>query len=112
MPDTFIVKLARSNKTVVVERGGSILWTLLEQGIEAPFSCGGGTCSCRRITDKKPITVGTRPDPVIPVHQKSPDAFIGKIGEALSALGHVLEMTGRRVQSGQTATICSDPDSF
>ena len=40
----FTVKLARSNKSVFVKEGGSILFSLMEAGVMAPFSCGHGIC--------------------------------------------------------------------
>jgi ferredoxin len=43
-PDGFTVKLARSKKSVFVAKGSSILFTLMDQGIYAPFSCGHGMC--------------------------------------------------------------------
>ena len=45
MPEEgFTVKLARSNKSVFVPEGGSILFRLMEEGIQVPFSCGHGIC--------------------------------------------------------------------
>ncbi len=41
------VKLARSNKTIFVEQDSSILFALLDAGVDLPFSCGSGLCgSC------------------------------------------------------------------
>ena len=41
------VKLARSNKTIFVEQESSILFALLDAGVDLPFSCGSGLCgSC------------------------------------------------------------------
>ncbi len=44
MPDGFIVKLAQSGKDVFVPDGGSILFALMENGVDVPFSCGHGIC--------------------------------------------------------------------
>ena len=44
MSDGFTLKLARSNKTIFVPEGGSILFRLMEEGIYPPFSCGHGIC--------------------------------------------------------------------
>lgn len=45
MPEEgFTVKLARSNKSFFVPEGGSILFRLMEEGIQVPFSCGHGIC--------------------------------------------------------------------
>ena len=41
------VKLVRSNKTIFVEQDSSILFALLDAGVDLPFSCGSGLCgSC------------------------------------------------------------------
>lgn len=42
--DGFTVKLARSDKQVFVRKGGSILFELLEEGVQVPYSCGVGIC--------------------------------------------------------------------
>jgi vanillate O-demethylase ferredoxin subunit len=45
MPEEgFTVKLARSDREIFVRKGGSILFRLLEEGINVPFSCGAGHC--------------------------------------------------------------------
>ena len=38
------MKLARSNTSVFVAEGSTILYALREQGIEVPFNCGTGKC--------------------------------------------------------------------
>tara|TARA_B100000676_G_C17943263_1_gene767702 strand:+ start:417 stop:698 length:282 start_codon:yes stop_codon:yes gene_type:complete len=40
----FTVKLAQSGQSIEVPAGGTILFSLLEAGIEVPFSCGHGIC--------------------------------------------------------------------
>ncbi|MYE23371.1 MAG: 2Fe-2S iron-sulfur cluster binding domain-containing protein [Gammaproteobacteria bacterium] len=42
--EEFVVKLARSEATVTVPAGGSILYSLLTAGIEVPYACGVGIC--------------------------------------------------------------------
>jgi len=42
--DGFTVRLARSGKEVFVRDGGSILFELLDEGVQVPFSCGVGIC--------------------------------------------------------------------
>ena len=44
LSEGFKVNLARSNKTIFVEHGESILFTLLDHGVDVPFSCGSGLC--------------------------------------------------------------------
>ena len=44
MKDGFTVKLARQNTSVFVPSDGSILYTLLNAGIDVPYSCGSGMC--------------------------------------------------------------------
>jgi len=44
LSEGFKVKLARSNKTIFVEQDDSILFALLDVGIDLPFSCGSGLC--------------------------------------------------------------------
>ena len=44
MADGFVVKLARSRLRVAVPAGGSILFALLEAGVQLPFACGVGLC--------------------------------------------------------------------
>ena len=47
LSEGFKVKLARSNKTIFVEQDSSILFALLDAGVDLPFSCGSGLCgSC------------------------------------------------------------------
>ena len=47
LSEGFKVKLARSNKTIFVEQESSILFALLDAGVDLPFSCGSGLCgSC------------------------------------------------------------------
>jgi ferredoxin len=47
LAEKYKVKLARSKKSFLVEKNASILFTLLDAGIELPFSCGTGLCgSC------------------------------------------------------------------
>lgn len=41
----FVVELARSNKTIPIPRGMTILETLLAAGIDAPYSCMEGVCA-------------------------------------------------------------------
>ena len=43
-PDGFTVKLARSGTSVFVPAGGSILFSLLQAGVQVPFACGVGIC--------------------------------------------------------------------
>ena len=40
----FTVKLTRSNRSIEIPEGGSSLFTLLEHGVDVPFSCGSGIC--------------------------------------------------------------------
>jgi vanillate O-demethylase ferredoxin subunit len=40
----FTVKLARTGRSVFVPEGSTILYTLLSQGIDVAYSCGGGIC--------------------------------------------------------------------
>lgn len=49
MADGFTVRLARSGRSVFVPEGGSILFELLQQGIDVPFSCGAGVCGACEI---------------------------------------------------------------
>lgn len=43
----FTVRLARSKRNIFVPEGSTILFVLLEQGIDVPYSCGAGICgSC------------------------------------------------------------------
>ena len=44
MAEGFTVRLARSNTSVFVPDGGSILFRLMEEGVHPPFSCGHGIC--------------------------------------------------------------------
>lgn len=44
MSEGFKVKLVRSNKTIFVEHDTSILFALLDAGVDLPFSCGSGLC--------------------------------------------------------------------
>ena len=44
MQESFVVKLARSETTVEVPAGGSILYSLLMAGVEVPYACGVGIC--------------------------------------------------------------------
>ena len=44
MSSGFTVTLARSNTKVFVPEGSTILFTLLDRGVDVPFSCGHGTC--------------------------------------------------------------------
>ena len=44
MSEGFKVKLVRSNKTIFVEHDASILFALLDAGVDLPFSCGSGLC--------------------------------------------------------------------
>ena len=47
LSEGFKVKLARSDKTIFVEQDSSILFALLDAGVDLPFSCGSGLCgSC------------------------------------------------------------------
>jgi tetrachlorobenzoquinone reductase len=49
MAEGFTVKLARSKTSVFVRHGGSILFALMDHGIEVPYSCGHGICgSCEQ----------------------------------------------------------------
>ena len=41
---TFTVKLASSGQSIEIPEEGTILFTLLEHGVEVPFSCGHGIC--------------------------------------------------------------------
>ena len=38
------VVLRRSNREIEIPEGSTILWTLLQQGVEVAYSCGGGLC--------------------------------------------------------------------
>jgi vanillate O-demethylase ferredoxin subunit len=40
----FTVRLARSKRSIFVPEGSSILFALLEKGIDVPYSCGAGIC--------------------------------------------------------------------
>lgn len=40
----YTVKLAQSGQTLEVPPGGTILFTLLDSGVQVPFSCGHGIC--------------------------------------------------------------------
>ncbi len=44
MPDGFTVKLARSGRSIYVSGTSTILYALLEHGIDAPYSCAAGLC--------------------------------------------------------------------
>ncbi|MCY4531774.1 MAG: 2Fe-2S iron-sulfur cluster binding domain-containing protein [Gammaproteobacteria bacterium] len=44
MNDGFTVKLVRQKTSVFVPRDGSILYSLLNAGIDVPYSCGSGIC--------------------------------------------------------------------
>ena len=44
MTDGFTVKLARSEMSVFVSAGGSILFSLMQAGVQVPFACGVGIC--------------------------------------------------------------------
>ena len=63
----FTVKLARSNKSVFVKEGGSILFSLMEAGVMAPFSCGHGICGTCETT-----VLSGEPDPVSNTHLTLP----------------------------------------
>ena len=50
MEDSFEVRLWRSGRTISVPEGKTILRTLLDEGVDADFSCamgGCGTCETR-----------------------------------------------------------------
>ena len=42
--DGFTVVLVRRGKRIFVPAGSSILFELLDNGIDVPYSCGSGTC--------------------------------------------------------------------
>lgn len=65
----FEVRLARSNQTVMVEPGGTILNALLDAGITVNYSCSEGVCG----------TCETRVIAGIPDHR---DLFLGKEEQA------------------------------
>ncbi len=44
MQEGFVVKLARSETTVSVPVGGSILYACSWPGMEVPYACGVGIC--------------------------------------------------------------------
>ncbi|MEM7080322.1 MAG: 2Fe-2S iron-sulfur cluster binding domain-containing protein [Pseudomonadota bacterium] len=50
MSDTFTLRLVASDREFTVERGASILWTLLQAGIPAAYSCASGTCGACETT--------------------------------------------------------------
>lgn len=52
----FTVKLARSDKQVYVRTGGSILFELLQEGVEVPYACGVGICGAcwQRVVSGEP----------------------------------------------------------
>ena len=54
--DGFTVKLARSGKEVFVRQGDSILFELLDEGVQVPFSCGVGICGAcwQRVVSGEP----------------------------------------------------------
>ena len=52
----FTVKLARSGKRVFVPKGGSILFELLQEDVQVPYSCGVGICGAcwQRVVSGEP----------------------------------------------------------
>ncbi|MXY58753.1 MAG: 2Fe-2S iron-sulfur cluster binding domain-containing protein [Gammaproteobacteria bacterium] len=54
--DGFTVKLARSGKRVFVPNGGSILFELLQEDVQVPYSCGVGICGAcwQRVVSGRP----------------------------------------------------------